>query len=307
MTNKKVVLVIGASRGIGRQVALDLARAEYAVVVAAKSTSDAAQTSPFPPNPNSPQSTINTVQREIGEAGGDAVAIRVDTRSAESVQSLFDETIKAYGRLDALVYNSGAIWWASVEETSVKRFRLMQQINAEGLYVAVQAALPLFRRNEWKGRIIVVSPPIYSRFFRGKTAYAMGKVSMSVLTQGLAMDFAREGKRDMAITSIWPATQFSAKDPSHAKDLRKPSIFSDAVLAILRAPVALVNGSLELDEDLLRNHSGITDFSGYSVVAGSNPRRMMPKTLPNLSVPEQDDQGMSIDSTSGRHAPRNKL
>lgn len=50
-----------------------------------------------------------------------------------------------------------------------------------------------------------VSPPIYSRFFRGKTAYAMGKVGMSVLTMGIAMDWEREGKKDMAITSIWPA------------------------------------------------------------------------------------------------------
>lgn len=100
----------------------------------------------------------------------------------------------------------------------------MQRINPEGLYASVQAALPAFEKNGWKGRIIVVSPPIYSRFFRGKTAYAMGlfilhgyavlsglligftgKVGMSVLTKGLAMDFVRQGRGDMAITSIWPA------------------------------------------------------------------------------------------------------
>jgi NAD(P)-dependent dehydrogenase (short-subunit alcohol dehydrogenase family) len=87
----------------------------------------------------------------------------------------------------------------------MKRFQLMQRINVEGLYGTVQAALPHFEKNGWKGRIIVVSPPIYSRFFRGKTAYAMGKVGMSILTKGLAMDWEREGKKDMAITSIWPA------------------------------------------------------------------------------------------------------
>lgn len=87
----------------------------------------------------------------------------------------------------------------------MKRFRLMQRVNSEGLYATVQAALPYFRKNGWKGRIIVVSPPIYSRFFKGKTAYAMGKVGMSVLTKGLAMDFEREGRTRMAITSIWPA------------------------------------------------------------------------------------------------------
>jgi len=78
----------------------------------------------------------------------------------------------------------------------------MQRVNPEGLYAVIQAALPHLRPH---GRIVVVSPPIYSRFFRGKTAYAMGKVGMSVLTKGLAIDFEREGLKDMAITSIWPA------------------------------------------------------------------------------------------------------
>jgi NAD(P)-dependent dehydrogenase (short-subunit alcohol dehydrogenase family) len=68
----------------------------------------------------------------------------------------------------------------------------------------VQAALPHLKKHG-SGRIIVVSPPIYSRFFRGKTGYAMGKIGMSVLTKGLAMDFQRQGLTDMAITSIWPA------------------------------------------------------------------------------------------------------
>lgn len=122
------------------------------------------------------------------------------------MQTLIDQTVKLYGGLDVLVYNSGAIWWASVENTPMKRFQLMQKVNPEGLYGTVQAALPHFKANGWKGRIIVVSPPLYSRFFRGKTAYAIGKVGMSVLTKRLAMDFVREGKKEMAITSIWPAT-----------------------------------------------------------------------------------------------------
>jgi NAD(P)-dependent dehydrogenase (short-subunit alcohol dehydrogenase family) len=174
-SDKQVAVVIGASRGIGRQVALDLARAGYRVVVAAKSTSTAADAIPFPPNPNSPQSTIATVEREIREAGGDAFALPVDTRDYDSITALFTKTVEHYGRLDVVVYNPGAIWWASVENTPMKRFQLMQRVNVEGLYGVVQAALPYYRQNGWRGRIIVVSPPIYSRFFRGKTAYAMGK------------------------------------------------------------------------------------------------------------------------------------
>ncbi|KAH7328550.1 hypothetical protein B0I35DRAFT_473242 [Stachybotrys elegans] len=286
--SKPVALVVGASRGIGRQIAVDLAANGYAVVVAAKSASDPAKlaSSPFPPDPKSSESTITTVAKEIALAGQDAVAIRVD----------------AYGRLDVLVYNSGAIFWAPVASTPLKRFQLMQRVNPEGLYATLQAALPHLTPH---GRIVVVSPPIYSRFFRGKTAYAMGKVGMSVLTKGLAMDFERQGHKNMAITSIWPAVaiesaateQFTRSNPSETADLRKPTIFSDAVLAILGSPPECVNGMLVLDEDFLREHKGVTDFSKYSVVPGSDPRRIMPQVLPDLTVAEQADEGVRRDST----------
>ncbi|KAI1326389.1 hypothetical protein F5Y16DRAFT_375148 [Xylariaceae sp. FL0255] len=311
MAAKKVALVIGASRGIGRQVAIDLALAKdgYSVVVAAKSTSDARNVVPFPPDPNSPLSTISTVEREIREAGGSATAIPVDVRDFESLQKCVERTVEIYGRIDVLVYNSGAIWWASVEDTPMKRFQLMQRVNPEGLYGTLQASLPHLKKHR-TGRIIVVSPPIYSRFFRGKTAYAMGKVGMSVLTKGFAMDLQRQGLNDMAITSIWPAAaiesgatrKMTEKNPDEAKDLRKPTIFSDAILAMLRAPATSANGRLELDEDYLRSDVGVTDFSKYSVVPGATPRRIMPAQLPDLTVKEQDDEGKRMNSTENRKA-----
>lgn len=304
--DKPVALIVGASRGIGRQVAIDLASNGYAVIVAAKSVSDPSKpVVPFPPNPNSPASTITTVAREIASAGGDATAVQVDVRSPESIQALVSKTLSTYGRIDVLVYNSGAIFWASVPSTPLKRFQLMQRVNPEGLYATIEATLPHMRPS---GRIIVVSPPIYSRFFRGKTAYAMGKVGMSVLTKGLAMDFEREGSKDMAITSIWPAVaiesgateQFTRANPDEANDLRKATIFSDAILAILKAPPSVVNGELLLDEDFLRDHAGVTDFSKYNVVPGTSPRRMLPQKLPDLTVAEQDDEGKRYDSSKDK-------
>ncbi|KZL85438.1 short chain dehydrogenase [Colletotrichum incanum] len=304
---RQVALVVGASRGIGRQIAIDLAKNGYTVVVAAKTTSDASKTTPFPPNPNSQQSTISTVAREIHEAGGDATPIAVDVRDQDSVTQLVNQTIERYGRLDVLVYNSGAIWWASVEDTPPKRFQLMQRVNPEGLYLTLHAALPHLKRRG-RGRVVVVSPPIYSRFFRGKAAYAMGKVGMSVLTKGLAMDFVRQELVDMAITSIWPAVaiesaatqKFQSANSDESRDLRKPTIFSDAVLAILSAPAQKVNGELVLDEDFLRDHAGVTDFSKYALVPGSQPRRIMPAELPDLTVKEQDDEGKRYDSAKAK-------
>ncbi|KAK7538724.1 putative Hydroxysteroid dehydrogenase-like protein 2 [Phyllosticta citribraziliensis] len=299
-----VALVVGASRGMGRQVAIDLAKAGYRVVVSAKSTSDASKANPFPPDPNSSLSTINTVAREIHEAGGEAVAIPADTRDPDAIKHMVDAAVAAFGRLDVLVYNSGAIWWASVENTPFKRYKLMQQVNVEGLYNTVQAALPHFKKQGWKGRIVVVSPPIYSRFFRGKTAYAMGKVAMSVLTKGLAMDFEREGKKEMAISSMWVATGIQSAATTNTgtedmKDLRKPTIFSDAVLALLRSPATQVNGLLDVDEDFLRK-TGVTDFEKYSLVPATTPRRIMPAAFPDLTVAEQDDEGKRMDSTQMR-------
>ncbi|CAG8122302.1 unnamed protein product [Penicillium nalgiovense] len=294
---QQVSLIIGASRGIGRQIAIDLAKNGYAVMLSAKTTSDASAVTPFPPDPNSPQSTINTVEREIREAGGHAATVAVDVRDAAQIQHSVEETVRVFGKLDVLVYNSGAIWWSSVENTPLKRFKLMQQVNPEGLYATIQAALPFFGKGGWKGRIIVVSPPIYSRFFRGKTAYAMvclticaddalyvGKVGMSVLVKGLAMDFVRQGRNEMAVTSIWPAS----------------TIFSDAVLAMLRAPHQIVNGLLDTDEDFLREKCGVSDFSKYSVIPESIPRRIMPAKFPVLEVAEQDDEGQRMDSANVR-------
>lgn len=155
--------------------------------MAAKTTSNAEETTPFPPDPNSAQSTINTVAREIRESGGEASALPVDVRDVTQIENLVKETVRIYGNLDVLLYNSGAIWWSSVEDTPTKRFQLMQKVNPEGLYASVQAALPVFKKNGWKGRVIVVSPPIYSRFFRGKTAYAMGRSSRGLISSSFRL------------------------------------------------------------------------------------------------------------------------
>jgi NAD(P)-dependent dehydrogenase (short-subunit alcohol dehydrogenase family) len=216
------------------------------VVVTAKTTSDASKipASDFPPDPNSTLSTVNTVAREITEAGGAALALPVDVRFPEQIEHLIYTVIKQLGRIDVLVYNSGAIWWSAVETTPFKRFRLMQQINPEGLYAAISTALPQFERQGWKGRIIVVSPPIYSRFFRGKTAYAIGKVGMSVLTKGLAMDFERQGRKDMAVTSIWPASvsQYSFElHPPTCQSSPRQSIESAATGETLKRDPSAIN------------------------------------------------------------------
>lgn len=146
------------------------------VVVSAKSTSDPQACKPFPPDPNSSASTINTVAREIAEdrrGSGESLALKCDVRFYEECQKLITESWSWKRRLDVVVYNSGAIWWSSIENTPMKRFRLMQSINPEGLYGIVQEVLQKWKtESQTEGRIVVISPPIYSRFVKGKTAYA---------------------------------------------------------------------------------------------------------------------------------------
>lgn len=142
---------------------------------------------------------------------------------------------------------------------------------------------------------------------------------MSILTLGLAKDIERQNHKDMSITSIWPAvaiesaaTEFntqvqqgielSAAANSRRKDLRKATIFSDAILAMIRADTSKVNGVIDTDEDFLRRECGYSDkdFEKYNLVPGHTPRRIMPKVFPDLTVEGQNDEGVRMDSVKLR-------
>ena len=114
--------------------------------------------------------------------------------------------------------------------------------------------------------------------------------------------------RGMAITSLWPATaiesaatvEITKKDPSERRDLRKATIFSDAVVAVLKADTGRVNGLVDLHEDFLRREGGVRQFAGNSVVEGARPRRIMPRVFPSLEVEEQEDEGRRVESSTLR-------
>lgn len=313
MNSELVAVVIGASRGIGRRIALTLAENGYTVVVTAKSSSPTVSAK-FPPDPNSADSTIDTVVREITESGGKAYSRQVDVRSPDSVGALFQWTLSKLDHVDAVVYNPGAIFWASVVETPIKRYQLMHEVNALGLYATVQAILPHFY-SRGKGKLVIVSPPIYSRFPRGKAAYAMTKFAMTTLMIGLFHDFKRQKAAigfGGGVCSIWPATGIVSAAteftrPGSKVELRKPEIFADAILAILQErDSSRISGKSWLDEDYLRELKGIKDFDGYSVIPGTKVRRIMPMKLPSLEVEEEDDEGDRMNSVQLRKE-RSKL
>ncbi|CAD5117676.1 unnamed protein product [Dimorphilus gyrociliatus] len=276
--SSKVAIVLGASRGIGRQIALTLG-SQHHVVVAAKTVEDS----------NNLPGNIHSVCSEIKAGGGSALAVKCDVTKESDISNLIQTTIAHYGKLDALVYNAGAILWKTVEDTPLKRYDLMNAVNGRGAYIAVQECMPYFRQQN-SGKIILVSQPIYSRFFRGKTPYAMTKTAMTVLTMGLGIEL--EGS-NISITSLWPATVVesfvTAKMGVPNEMMRKSTVFADATKLLVDEPTQKYNGKVLLDEDILRDN-GVTDFTKYRCDPNQEPARMMPKNFPDLSVAKQEEQ-----------------
>ncbi|XP_033755446.1 hydroxysteroid dehydrogenase-like protein 2 [Pecten maximus] len=274
---RKAALVVGASRGIGRQIALSLSKNRYGVGVASK-TETSTETLP---------GSIYTVAAEIEAEGGRAEPMVCNTRSEEDIKEAVQKCIKEFGRLDVAVYNAGSITWDKVINTKTKKYDLMNEVNARGAYIMVQEVLPHFLEQK-SGKIILVSPPIYNRFFKGKTPYSMSKVAMTVLVHGLANELQGTG---VSISALWPATVIR----SHVTDklkvplklMRTPDIFADAVVKIAGDPTEKLNGQALIDEDYLRT-TGVSDFSMYRCDSDHEPSRMMPQRFPSLLVEEED-------------------
>lgn len=253
----KVVFITGASRGIGRAIALAAARAGADIVVAAKTVE---------PHPKL-RGTIHTVADEVRALGRRALALQLDVREEFQVADAIAATEKTFGRLDALVNNAGAISLASVEQTAVKRFDLMHEVNARALFVCAKAALPLLKKAG--GHIISLSPPLNldPRWLGAHAPYTLSKYGMTLLAMGMAAEFA---PHRISVSTLWPRTtiatsaiEFAVGGVEVMKRSRTVDIMADAALAILRTDDGSLNGRSLIDEELLREQ-GVTDFQRYA-------------------------------------------
>jgi len=276
----KVTIVIGASRGIGMQIAKTFAEAGSIVIISAKTTEANSKL----------KGTIYDVEKDINEniGQGRALAIPCDVRDESQIKSLVDKVIQKYGRISYLLYISGAIWWDTIQKTPLKRFDLMHSVNVRGAYATIEAVLPHMQKNSF-GHIILCSPPIYSRFFKGKGAYAITKVGMSILTMTLAQELKGT---NIAVNAFWPASPVKSQvtDNKNVNDqlLRKPTICADACLLLVQENPMEFTGNVIIDEDYLRS-KGVTDFRSYNY-SDLEPIRMMPKKFPSLRVEEEDEE-----------------
>ncbi|WP_332764697.1 NAD(P)-dependent oxidoreductase [Pseudomonas koreensis] len=252
----KTLFITGASRGIGREIALRAARDGANIVIAAKSAE---------PHAKLP-GTIHSVAAEVEATGGKALALQVDVRDDEAVRQALAQANEHFGAIDALVNNAGAIKLTGVQHIELKRFDLMHQINTRAVLLCSQAALPYLKKS--RGHILNLSPPLNlaSKWFAQFSPYTVTKYGMSMLTLGMSEEFASYG---ISVNSLWPQTmiataaiEFQLGNRESFKQARTPAIMADAAHVILDSGGRQITGRLLIDEEILRE-SGVTEFDQY--------------------------------------------
>jgi len=260
----KTLFITGASRGIGKAIALRAAEDGANVVIAAKTTE---------PHPSLP-GTIYTAAEEIEAAGGKALPCAVDLRFEEQVNAAVDQAVSTFGGIDILVNNASAIMLTGTLETPIKRYDLMHQVNARGTFLCGQACIPHLEKAD-NPHILNLSPPLClePRWFAPFLAYTMAKYGMSMCVLGWAAELAPKG---IAANALWPKTAIDTAavrnllgGDTMAKQSRQPSIVADAAHAILTKPSREHTGHFHVDEDVLRTE-GVTDFEPYAVEPGAD-------------------------------------
>ncbi len=260
----KTVFITGASRGIGKAIALRLATEGANIVVVAKSVEENAKLG----------GTIFSSAQEIEAAGGKALAVQCDIRYEDQIAAAVNKAVETFGGIDILINNASAIALTNTEQTEPKRFDLMHDINVRGTFFVTQACVPHLKKSD-NGHIITLSPPISlaTKWLKGHVAYTMAKYNMSMMALGWAAEFKQY---NIASNALWPRTTIDTAAVRNllggetlAKMSRTPAILADAVYYIVTKPASQVTGNCFIDEAVFAAE-GITDLSSYSVIPGAD-------------------------------------
>ena len=272
----KTIFITGASRGIGHAIALRAAQDGANIVIAAKTTE---------PHPRLP-GTIFSAAEDMEKAGGKALAVQCDARLEEDVASAIEQTVEKFGGIDILVNNASAIQLTSTRKTEMKKFDLMQQVNARATFMCSKYALPHLEKAE-NPHILNISPPINLNpgWFGPHVAYTISKYGMSMCTLGMAEELKRDG---IAVNSLWPETAIATAAVMNLlggdeamKRSRKPEIMSDAAYAIFNRSAKECTGNFFIDVEVLKEE-GVVDFEQYALSPNS-------ELLPDFFLGERQD------------------
>ncbi|WP_229874502.1 SDR family oxidoreductase [Amycolatopsis deserti] len=254
----------GGSRGIGLAIAVRAGRDGANVALLAKTGQ---------PHPKLP-GTVHTAAREIERAGGNALPIVGDVRDDDAVLEAVERTALAFGSIDVCVNNASAIDLSATTDLTMKRYDLMQDVNARGTFLLSKACLPHLRKSA-NPHILNLSPPLNlsPRWAGRHLGYTIAKYGMSLCTLGLAHELAGEG---IAVNSLWPRTTIATAAVEHVvgdnamlERSRSPRIMADAAHAILTRDARSCTGNFYLDDAVLEQE-GITDFSRYALGPGED-------------------------------------
>ncbi len=261
----RVALITGASRGVGAACAVALAREGCRVVAAAKT---------IDPNPKLP-GTLGETVRMVEEAGSEGLAVQVDVRYPEQIESMVQQTIDRFGRIDYLINNAGAIYWSAVADWPVKKFDLVMGVNVRASYLCAAAVLPHMRKQGY-GHILMMSPPINPAASPGKGPYLVSKIGMTMMAMAIDVE---EKDHGIAASSLWPITAIRTAATvnlamGNDDQWRTPQILADATTDLMAMDPKEARFHAWLDEELLEKTRGITDFDAYNCVPGSSPPPM---------------------------------
>ncbi|KAL6034181.1 hypothetical protein STEG23_015364 [Scotinomys teguina] len=270
------VFITGASRGIGKAIALKAAKDGANIVIAAKTT----QTHPKLPG------TIYTAAEEIEAAGGKALPCVVDVRDEQQINSAVGKAVEKFGGIDILVNNASAISLTNTLDTPTKRVDLMMNVNTRGTYLTSKACIPFLRKSK-VAHILNLSPPLNLNplWFKQHCAYTIAKYGMSMCVLGMAEEFRGE----IAVNALWPKTAIhtAAMDMLGGSGIesqcRKADIIADAAYSIFKRPKSFT-GNFVLDENILKEE-GIINFDVYAIAPGH-------PLIPDFFLDEHPDETM---------------
>ncbi|EDX14676.1 hydroxysteroid dehydrogenase-like protein 2 [Drosophila simulans] len=264
----RTLFITGASRGIGKEIALKAARDGANIVVAAKTAE---------PHPKLP-GTIYSAAEEIEKAGGKAYPCVVDVRDEQQVRSAVEAAVAKFGGIDIVVNNASAISLTNTPDTDMKRYDLMHNINTRGTFLVSKVCLPYLKKSN-HAHILNISPPLSmkAKWFGPHVAYTMAKYGMSMCVLGMAAEFKDQG---ISVNALWPRTAIHTAaiemltGPDSAQWSRKPEIMADAAYAILTREPRQSTGQFFVDDEVLES-AGITDLTDYACIRENADKLMV--------------------------------
>ena len=274
----KVVVVSGASRGIGREIAIRAATDGAKVALLAKTDT---------PNPKI-AGTLPETAESVRAAGGEPLALVCDIRDPDSVTAAANSVADTFGGVDVVVNNAGALDLRATPKLPLKNFERLLAVNVMGPFALVQATLPYLRKSD-NAHIVSVSPPLNLQpaWVAAHVGHTVGKYAESLLTLGWAAEFA---SIPIAVNSLWPATTVASTGMMAAMgeeevraQARSPQIMADALHALVTRPADKCTGHFYTDEEVLAEE-GIETFDGYRLAA--REQDLTPNFyLPDVALP----------------------